>query len=391
MRKIALKLGIVLAAIMLFCAVHPSLLYIKDYAETVDNGYINDKQVLSQKAGGSIGDESADASAFPGLKNLFNKKKTKPQLQLEEVYLGGMPVGMTLHAKGVIVLGVGSVLTESGPVKPFSDSRIKEGDIITRINGEEILCVEDIHRIINLPVNCGKEIVIGFTRRGKDMEEKTVPALDTATKSYKLGLWIRDNAAGVGTVTYIKKDKRFGALGHPICDADVGGILPIRGGNVYKCNIIGVITGKKGVPGELRGMFLKSKTKLGTVDTNNKFGVFGTLNEVLPNKLYPEPVKCATRDMVVPGPATILSTVGEEICEYKIEIIKTNFQSAQNEKSMVIKITDERLLSDTGGIVQGMSGSPILQNGKLCGAVTHVFINDPTKGFGVYIDWMLSN
>ena len=385
MRKITFKNGIILAIIVLFYALQPSF-------ASADNNIYKITEEHRTAAVSVYGDEKvSEAAAFPNLFSIFKKKPKSHELQLEEVYVGGMPIGMTLHAKGVIVLGIGSVLTDDGPVKPFSDGRIKEGDVITDINGAEILSIEDIHRIINLPQNAGKEIAIGFSRRGKQMTEKTVPALDTATKSYKLGLWIRDNAAGVGTVTYVKKDKRFGALGHLICDTDVGGILPIRGGNVYKCNIAGVIKGQKGTPGELRGLFLKTKTKLGAVEINNRFGVFGQLYEIPYNKIYPKPVKCATRDMVKPGPATIVSTTGEELCEYKIEIIKTNFQSAQNEKSMVIKVTDEHLLNETGGIVQGMSGSPIMQNGKLCGAVTHVFINDPSKGFAVYIDWMLEN
>ncbi len=376
MRKIAKYLGIFLAAVTLFYAIIPSFNYIRTYTDK--------NRGVSDDFPGS----AAEAAAFP---NFFKKKPKEKDLILEEAYIGGMPVGMTLHSKGVIVLGIGTVLTENGAVKPFLDSRIREGDVIISINGGEILSVEDINRIINAPDSAGKEVEICFTRRGNTMCIKALPALDAATKLYKLGLWIRDNAAGVGTMTYIKKDMRFGALGHPICDADVGGILPIRGGNIYKCNIVGVIKGQKGVPGELRGMFLKSRTKLGTIDVNNRFGVFGNLSERPENKLYPQPVKCATRDLVKPGPASIVSTVGDEIREYSIEIIKTNFQTAQSEKSMVLKVTDERLLNETGGIVQGMSGSPILQNGRLCGAVTHVFINDPTKGFGVYLDWMLSN
>ena len=389
MRKAASVCGILFAAIMLFCAVHPNLFLSRARIYTFSE--------LSERKGEAVSTQESGAvetASFPNLKSLFSKKKPdekEPGLRLEEVYLGGMPIGMTMHAKGVIVLGIGSVLTKDGTVKPFAAGRIKEGDVITDINGAEILSVEDIHRIINLPENAGKEVTIGFTRRGKEMTETAVPALDTATKSYKLGLWIRDNAAGVGTVTYIKKDGRFGALGHPICDADVGGILPIRGGNAYKCNIVGVIKGQKGTAGELRGLFLKNKTRLGTIDANNRFGVFGKFDEIPRNKLYPQTVKCATRDMIKAGPASIVATTGEEICEYKIEIIKTNFQSAQSEKSMVIRVTDERLLAETGGIVQGMSGSPIMQDGRLCGAVTHVFINDPSKGFAVYTEWMLNN
>ena len=210
---------------------------------------------------------------------------------------------------------------------------------------------------------------------------------------YRLGLWIRDNAAGVGTLTYVRQDNfRFGALGHPVCDIDTGKIMPVSGGNIYKCSIVGFNKGVRGNPGELRGLFLKSGVSVGELDNNNNFGVYGKINEEYVKAMGVEPMMVGFRDSVKTGKAKILSTIdGGKPEEYEIEIIKLNYQSESDKKSMVLRITDERLLNSTGGIVQGMSGSPIIQNGKLVGAVTHVFVSDPTKGFGVYIDWMIDN
>ncbi|GHV01944.1 SpoIVB peptidase [Clostridia bacterium] len=332
---------------------------------------------------------ASNTSQIPFI-SFFRKKKTenpRKTVQNERVYLGGMPVGLTLHAKGVIVLGIGNVRTKDGIARPFEGKSVREGDVIDRINEIDILGSEDIARVLS--ETGAAAVTVRFTHKGKRYTETVSPALDNTTGTYKLGLWIRDTSAGVGTVTFVKQDLRFGALGHPICDADVGDILPIHGGNVYKCSIIGVVKGKKGSAGELRGIFLRNKHKLGAIDKNNKFGVFGRMEAAPENSLKPGLIECGSRDSVKAGPATIVTTVDDAPREFSIEIVKTNYQAGEREKSMVLKVTDPELLAQTGGIVQGMSGSPILQDGRLVGAVTHVFVNDPTKGFGVYIDWML--
>ncbi|MDR1092715.1 MAG: SpoIVB peptidase [Clostridiales bacterium] len=345
---------------------------------------------LFSESGGAEDGAAVQASQIPFF-NFFRKKKADDRRKTapaEQVYLGGMPVGLTLHTKGVIVLGFGSVRTAGGAARPFADKAVKEGDVIDRIGGVEIFGADDVARA--LAETGGAEVTVHFTRKGKRYTERAAPALDSATGLYKLGLWIRDTSAGVGTVTYVKRDLRFGALGHPICDADVKDILPIAGGNVYKCSIVGVVKGQKGSAGELRGVFLKSRNRIGAIDKNNKFGVFGRLDAAPDNPLKPGLIECGPRAAVKAGPATIVTTVGAAPREYSIEIVKTNYQAGEKEKSMVLKVTDPALLAQTGGIVQGMSGSPILQDGRLIGAVTHVFVNDPTKGFGVYIDWMLN-
>ncbi|MCL2751386.1 MAG: SpoIVB peptidase [Firmicutes bacterium] len=306
----------------------------------------------------------------------------------KSVRVGGVPIGFTMYTEGVIVVGISDVKTAEGFKKPFQNSDLRVGDVIQKIGGERIGSAADIDAMINSSANTGKAISIELSRRGAEVQITAQPALDAATGRYKLGVWIRDNTAGVGTLTYVKEGGRFGALGHPITDIDTGTILPVRSGDVYNCSIVGVQKSERGVPGELKGIFLRGGKKIGTLDKNNKFGVFGTLDSIPDNGICRAPVPVANRGSVKPGKATILTTIGSETGQYDIEIIKTNYQKSSDDKSMIIKITDRKLLDKTGGIVQGMSGSPIMQNGKIVGAVTHVFLNDASKGFGVYLDWM---
>ncbi|HEY8444474.1 MAG TPA: SpoIVB peptidase [Clostridia bacterium] len=315
------------------------------------------------------------------------------QTKKEQVYLGGMPIGISIKSQGVIVIGVTNINTPEGAVSPSKEAGIAPGDILTEIAGEQIENVASLDRIINKPENIGQKLILKFIRGGKPKTTIIQPACDVSSGRYKLGLWIRDSAAGIGTVTFMKETNdgyKFGALGHPICDPDTFTMVPVRSGDVYRCSIIGLKKSQKGSPGEIRGVFLKESKKLGCIEKNCRFGVFGVLNERLPNPLYPNPIEVAKRREVKPGKAKIVTTIDHEIKEYDVEIIKTNPQKTGAEKSMVIRVTDFDLIKKTGGIVQGMSGSPIIQNGKLVGAVTHVFINDPTKGFGVYLDWMIN-
>lgn len=309
------------------------------------------------------------------------------------VYVGGMPIGMTLYSKGVIVIGITDITTENGNLAPSRTAGLENGDVLTEIAGEKIEGVVSLDRIINNQNNSGKTLKLKYIRKNKEKATEITPALDAASGRYKLGLWIRDSAAGIGTLTFMKETKQgysFGALGHPICDPDTLTVVPVRSGDIYRCNVIGVKRSQKGVPGELKGVFLKEGKKLGEIKKNNKFGVFGSMQNKMINPLYPKPIEICQRKAVKPGKAKIVTTIGDEIKQYDIEIIKTNYQRSSEEKSMVIRVVDDELLKKTGGIVQGMSGSPIIQNGKLVGAVTHVFINDPTKGFGVYLDWMIN-
>ncbi|PKK96029.1 MAG: SpoIVB peptidase [Tenericutes bacterium HGW-Tenericutes-4] len=307
------------------------------------------------------------------------------------VYVGGNPVGFSLNSEGLIVVGANSVLTKSGRVDTLKNSNVEVGDIIIEIEGQKITKTEDAEAVINIKENEGKNLQIKAVRKNKEIMLNLTPALDAQTNRYKMGLWVRDDAAGVGTLTFVKKDNlRFGALGHPICDIDTKVPFSVHDGKMYSSNIIGIKKGTSGIPGELKGLFLRGQKAEGNVEKNDEFGVFGYVNKE--SKILNEELlyKIGGRLTARPGKAKIRAGLeGHAVEEYDIEIIKTNYQNVSKQKSMVIRVTDKRLLSKTGGIVQGMSGSPILQNGKVVGAVTHVFVNDPKKGFGVYLDWMI--
>ena len=332
--------------------------------------------------------QASSMQAFPNfkdiMKTLFKKNKQKPEENKEKiyVYVGGYPLGFTLSCSGAIVVANSN----------DSAKDIKEGDIIIKIENQPVNGAEQILNIINREEYRGKDINLTLLRNGKEILTKITPIFDNLKNIYKLGIWIRDNAAGVGTLTYIRKDNhRFGALGHPVCDIDTGSLLPVEAGNIFKCNIVGYKRGVKGNPGELKGMFLRSGRLLGDLNINNKFGVYGTFNKDMIDAYDDEIVEVASPSEVKSGKAVIRCTIdGTVPKEYEIEIVKTYFQTEKDNKSMFIRVTDKELIEKTGGIVQGMSGSPILQNGKLVGAITHVFVSDPTKGYGVYADYMIN-
>lgn len=324
--------------------------------------------------------------------NLFNIKNLKVQIAEQDgIYSGGECVGISLKSKGVVVVGSNYIITKQGNFNPFKESELRVGDVILKINETEIGNMADITGLLDV-CKPNEELNLHVMRKGESLNLKIKPALDVQTNKYKLGLWIRDDAVGVGTLTFVNnQNKRFGTLGHAIIDSDTGVKFEVNNGEIYKCNVVGVKKGKKGIPGELIGLFMYGENnKLGEVDKNTENGVYGNIinDKLTENKHVYE---IGGRLTAKPGKAKILSCIeGTEVKEYDIEIIKTNYQSKPNEKSMVIKITDKELLEKTGGIVQGMSGSPIIQNGKVIGAVTHVFVNDPTKGFGLYLDWMIT-
>ncbi len=336
--------------------------------------------------------EAALPSLRDIIKDIFSKNdKEEVDDRKIMVYPGGLPLGFTLECDGVMVVAIGSVQTLTGVVKPLENKNVKVGDVVKSVDGVDITSAAGLQETINK--NNGNPVALEIVRDGKTFMESAIPVLEASTQTYRLGLWIRDNAAGVGTLTYVRCDNnRFGALGHPISDIDTGKTLPISGGYIYKCNIVGVNKGTRGNPGELRGLFLKNGSQAGELDNNNDYGVYGNVGEEYLKNISSSPIEVGFRNTVKTGKAKILTTIdGDQPNEYDIEIIKLNHQSKSDTKSMVIKVIDPRLIEATGGIVQGMSGSPIIQGGKLVGAVTHVFVSDPTKGFGVYIDWMIDN
>ena len=325
--------------------------------------------------------------------NLLTLKTFYVNLEDVEVYVGGDIVGFSLNGDGVVILGTGSVETKDGKFNTVETSNIKKGDIIKEIEGEKVSSITDICRIANKEDNKDKLLNIILKRNDDIVNTKIYNAFDINSNLYKLGLWVKDDISGIGTLTYInKQDGRFGALGHAICDSDNKTIYNINSGDMYPCSIIGLKKGSKGHAGELKGLFMQGKNnKIGFVDKNTDCGVFGNINtesKFLSNK---QTLLAGGRMYAKPGKAYIRTSVDGDLSKnYEIEIIKTNYQSSSNEKSMVIRVVDKELLQKTGGIIQGMSGSPIIQNNRIVGAVTHVFLNDSTKGFGIYLDWMIN-
>ena len=301
------------------------------------------------------------------------------------VFAGGMPMAMLLNLKGLPVVSTGEVISKNGKVAPCKDKDIQSEDILTKFNGKTIETSSEVQELLK---ECSGDVVLTFLRNGKEFEEKITPIEDVLTGDKKLGIWVREWISGLGTISYISVSSlRFGALGHPLYNPATKQMYSLTDGNMYKCFVTGVVKGEKGKAGELKGVASQSEV-WGSIDNCNEFGVFGYLNSFTNGSLY----AVANRYAVRPGKAKILTTIeGSSPQEYDIEIVKTKKQEKEADKSMIIKITDKRLLEKSAGIVQGMSGSPIIQNDRVVGAVTHVFVNDPTRGYGIYIDWMIDN
>lgn len=305
----------------------------------------------------------------------------------EEVYLGGYPLGITIDGDGVTVIGLNEFIAADGQIScPALLAGIEINDVIVELDGRKIYGSAKLTEIAGK--SDGRALTLKYLRNGQLQETTIVPQKDFAAGQYRLGLWTRDSSSGIGTLTYVRKNLMFGSLGHPICDAK-GNVIVCNNGSVFDCSIDGIEKGKKGSAGELKGSFCFDK-HVGNVYVNNKYGAYGSFN-VLP-KFCSQTIAVADVSEVKPGKAEIYCTLDDnERRSYEIEIVKATNQTSRDDKGLVIHVTDKVLLEKTGGIVQGMSGSPIVQNGKLVGAVTHVFVNDPTRGYGIYAKWMLTN
>ena len=305
-----------------------------------------------------------------------------------EVIPVGKIVGIKLYTSGVLVVGTSAIEGIDGVMyKPFENTEIKEGDSIIAIN-ENI--VNNTNELINAINMCdGEKIEITYKNGETEKKCEITPIMDKYEK-YKIGLWVRDSAAGVGTVTfYSELTQSFAALGHAITDIDTGDIIQTSSGEIDNVNIVSIVKGMNEEPGKIQGA-IKSNSTIGNVYKNTQFGIFGIVKNSSNLQIdYSKKMNVAARQEIAIGEATLLSDVNGELKEYKIEIQKTFLNNNYDNKSMLIKVTDEELLNKTGGIIQGMSGSPIIQNGKFCGAVTHVLVNNPTIGYAVFADKMI--
>ena len=304
-----------------------------------------------------------------------------------EVIPGGDVIGIKLYTDGVLVVDLAGFEDESGNIVcPAEQSGIQAGDKILEINGEKIESSSEIaEKVKKLD---GKKVKILAKREENKFEVWITPIKSLQNGDAKLGIWVRDSAAGIGTITFVDpKKKTFFALGHGITDKDIRKLYSVKKGSIERAEVMSLVKSSEGVPGEIQASFGANGQILGKMDGNSKCGIYGIYDGELTGK----PVKVASRWQIKEGTAKILCSLdGNTPAEYDIEILKVMLGGGFSEKSMVIKITDEKLIKKTGGIVQGMSGSPIIQDGKLVGAVTHVFVKDPTKGYGIFIENMLN-
>lgn len=307
-----------------------------------------------------------------------------------EMYPGGSSIGVSLYTKGALLIGVSEVYDKKGIAHhPALDAGLRPGDVIQKINGVPIKDAQHLSELVNTAKQKGLDLEV--LRGNNIFITYIIPVEDYHDGKYRLGMWVRDSTAGVGTLSfYDPETNNFGALGHAITDVDTGTLLSIKKGQIMQSKIIDVKQGKKGDPGELKAAFSNKQKTIGTIFKNTRHGIYGKMEKSYNPDMLGNPIPISYQHDVRIGKAKILSTIDEEgIKEFDVEIIKINNQDHASAKGMVIEIVDPLLLDRTGGIVQGMSGSPIIQDGKIIGAITHVFVNDPKKGYGIFIEWML--
>lgn len=300
----------------------------------------------------------------------------------------GNAIGVRISTDGIMVLGTGQVNCDDGKAYEPGKGVIKSGDLILEANH---LRLDNKEQLIEQIENSdGNEIPLKIKRDEEILQASVHPIKSIDDKTYKIGVWVRDSTQGIGTVTYYNPESgNFGALGHGILDVDTNQLMSVRQGDITASKITSIKKGKKGSPGELVGNII-SENILGNIKINTQYGIYGTVNNTIDDVIRNKPMTIGVKQEVHEGKATILSNIiDNEIRQYDIYIQSVNHYNTDDSKGMIIKITDEKLLKDTNGIVQGMSGSPILQDGKLIGAVTHVFVQDPTKGYGIFIENML--
>jgi stage IV sporulation protein B len=320
------------------------------------------------------------------------RQMTVNVLPEQKLIPGGHSIGIKLHSEGVLVVGHHMVRGQTVSTSPAKDAGIELGDVILAIEGVQLQDANQVAELITKYGSPGKILRFSVKRGDQEFTKNVEPLLCMETGRYRIGLYIRDTAAGVGTLTFFDPDSNvYGALGHVITDVDTNQPIVVRDGQIVKANIVNVKAARRGYPGEKTGIFQEDQDIVGTIEKNGIFGIFGTLSRLEPiDGSINKPMPIALMSQVEAGPAEILTVIeGENIERFDIEIQRVYSQSKPGDKGMVIRVSDERLLETTGGIVQGMSGSPIIQNNRLVGAVTHVFVNDPTRGYAIFIEWMV--
>ncbi len=337
------------------------------------------------------GNFGTDGEQYDILYSLFGRIPLKTAsarvVKTRSVYAGGMPVGIYLDTKGVYVVDTGKIRTLAGGSCCPAEEEIKRGDYIESVNGKEITTKEELVECIS--ASGGNAVDLRVRRKDQEVSCTVLPVEDESG-TYRAGIWVRNNTQGIGTLTYVDEEGRFGALGHGISDIDTGELLEVTGGVLYDADVLSVVKGTQGTPGELSGVIhYKEGYRIGVIEENNSNGLYGTISGFPLLAEHLTKYETANRQEVKAGKASILCFAGGSAKAFEIEIEELRMNEKNINKGMVLRVTDPELLELTGGIVQGMSGSPILQNGRIVGAVTHVFVNDPKKGYGIFIEDMI--
>ena len=321
-------------------------------------------------------------------KALWQTEASTSSAENDTVLLVGMPVGIYMETDGVMVLNTEKIEGIDGKEHEPAADVVESGDYITAVNHHEISGKADLLSAVD-QID-GDDVVLTL-RRGEDTMDRKISPIECEPGQYKLGIWVRDNVQGLGTITFLTEQSRFGALGHGISDTDTNMLMTIDSGRVYRTSIQDITKGYSGSPGTMEGIIVYNKYNiLGTIDKNTETGIYGTIEKI--DELFDEqiPIETASKGEIEIGDAKIRCYIDNEIKEYDIKVTDIDMTSSEVNKGLVIQVTDPELLKKTGGIIQGMSGSPIIQNGKLIGAVTHVFVQDSTKGYGIFIENMLN-
>ena len=391
-------LGIALSAMAFLCNYSP---WVREAASLPDALTLTSGQkfvvqtglpMLAASDGGAVSvlasqDERVTISAEAGgqtsvtfsLLGLIPVHETRVNVVEERTRIpGGQAVGVALKTRGVLVVSDAA-----------KGRALRAGDVILSADGKNVESTKALSEQVGTAQT--DTVRLEVLRGGQTITVDAQAEPDPSDGRRKLGVWVRDSTAGVGTLTYIDPaNQAYGALGHAIVDADTGRLLAAREGAILHASIVGVTKGQSGKAGELKGNFLKAGEQIGSLMENCEYGIYGVLDDMPENLLYPQGLRAGARSAVHTGTASIIATVDADgPQEYGVEIVRCFAQSEPSQKGMILRVTDERLLEKTGGIVQGMSGSPILQDGRIIGAVTHVYLSDATQGYGMYIEWML--
>lgn len=320
----------------------------------------------------------------------FKDIKVTPT-EADSILVSGSSVGIYMETSGVLVIDTGEILSSDGQIQDPAKNLLKPGDYIVALNQQKISCKQDL--IDDLKDLDGSAVTVSIRRENSLVPVSLTPVQDSSGK-YKLGIWVRDDTQGIGTLTFVTENGKFGALGHGISDVDTGNLLSIKGGKLYCAQILGVQKGAKGKPGELSGLIqYRNDNVIGTINSNSENGIYGNFTGNFGSdsqqSIALRKMKIGYKQELQVGPASILCNVGDGVKEYDAKITRIDMNHEDSNKSFVIQVTDPELIDTTGGIVQGMSGSPVLQNGKVVGAITHVFVQDAASGYGIFIENML--